>query len=152
MQYRLVRLMAGEGEGLFVIGDADQAIYGFRGASPAYFISVLEDFPSAHRVVLETTYRSTGQIVRAACAVIAHNADRQPVALVAARGEGVGCRLLSVPGETGRRDCRGAGDRSDGGQGPICSSPTIGQPGAAGMRRQGVWRFRGAFPDRTAGR
>ncbi len=112
VQYRLVRMMAGEGEGLFVIGDADQAIYGFRGASPAYFASVFEDFPSAHKVVLETTYRSTGQIVRAACAVIAHNADlparadsrtqagRQPVALVAARGEGVRCRLLSVPGET----------------------------------------------------
>ncbi len=100
VQYRLVRLMAGGGEGLFVIGDADQAIYGFRGASSACFASVLEDFPSAHRVVLETAYRSTGQIVRAACAVIAHNADRQPMALVAARGEGVGCRLLSVPGET----------------------------------------------------
>ncbi len=100
VQYRLVKLMAGEGEGLFVIGDPDQAIYGFRGASPAYFASLFEDFSEAQRVALETTYRSTGQIVRAASAVIARNSDREPVRLVSAREEGPACRLFSVPGET----------------------------------------------------
>ena len=100
VQYRLVVLMAGAGEGLFAIGDPDQAIYGFRGASPAFFGSLLEDFPSARKVVLDTTYRSTPQIVQAASAVIAHNADREPVRLVAVRGDGPVVRLLSVPGET----------------------------------------------------
>ena len=70
VQYHLVKLLAGAGEGLFVIGDPDQAIYGFRGARPAFFNALTDDFPSAHRVNLETTYRSTPNIIEAAGAVI----------------------------------------------------------------------------------
>ena len=46
-QYRLFRLLAGPGAEIMVIGDPDQAIYGFRGASPAYFSRFRRDWPEA---------------------------------------------------------------------------------------------------------
>ena len=95
VQYRLVTALAGDGSGLFVIGDPDQAIYGFRGASPAYFRKLREDFPAARTFVLDRTYRSTRPIVGAAISVI--GGGRQMDAI---RGEGVAVRLVSVPGET----------------------------------------------------
>ena len=100
VQYRIVKALAGSGEGLFVIGDPDQSVYGFRGASPSYFGSLFEDFEGARRVTLETTYRSTRRIAYAASAVIRRNPDREPMRLTSAREEGAKCRLLSVPGET----------------------------------------------------
>ena len=99
VQYRLVRLLAGDGQGLFAIGDPDQAIYGFRGANPAYFRQLAEDYPGACRVFLETNYRSQGHIVRAAAALIARNSGREPVLLRAAPEDGRSIRLLEVPGE-----------------------------------------------------
>ena len=95
VQYRLVTALAGAGSGLFVIGDPDQAIYGFRGASPTYFRMLREDFPAARTFVPERTYRSTRQIVDAAISVI--GGGRQ---MNAVRGEGVAVRQVSVPGET----------------------------------------------------
>ncbi len=95
VQYRLVTALAGAGSGLFVIGDPDQAIYGFRGASPAYFQMLREDLSAVRTFVLERTYRSTRQIVTAAASVV--GSRRQ---LVSVQGEGVCARLVSVPGET----------------------------------------------------
>ena len=66
LQYRLVQLLAGDGRNLFVIGDPDQAIYGFRGADRRYFFRLREDFPEARLIRLETNYRSVGRILRAA--------------------------------------------------------------------------------------
>src|SRR5262249_3916267 len=66
-QYRLLRLMAGEGGGnLCVIGDPDQAIYGFRGADAACFARFGRDFPSTRMLQLSRNYRSSGTIVTAA--------------------------------------------------------------------------------------
>ncbi len=65
-QYELVRLLAPEGSNLCVIGDPDQAIYGFRGASVKYFQQFEDDYPSATRVKLERNYRSSPTIVEAA--------------------------------------------------------------------------------------
>jgi uncharacterized protein (TIGR00375 family) len=70
VQYRLVKLMAGQGSGLFVIGDPNQAIYGFRGADPGYFQSLRQDFPAACQVKLGRNYRSEEHIIRAAAGVI----------------------------------------------------------------------------------
>lgn len=64
-QYRLVRLLSPEGKGLFVIGDPDQAIYGFRGADHRFFGRFAEDYPAARRVQLERNYRSTDTILSA---------------------------------------------------------------------------------------
>jgi DNA helicase II / ATP-dependent DNA helicase PcrA len=66
-QYRLLRLMAEEGGGnLCVIGDPDQAIYGFRGADAACFARFRQDFPSTRTLLLSRNYRSSGTIVTAA--------------------------------------------------------------------------------------
>ncbi|MBI2502531.1 MAG: UvrD-helicase domain-containing protein [Candidatus Latescibacteria bacterium] len=99
VQYRLVRALAGSGEGLFVIGDPDQAIYGFRGADASCFARLLTDYPTAHRVHLEVNYRCAAPIVQAAAALISHNTGRQPLRLRPARQGGALVRLLWVPGE-----------------------------------------------------
>ncbi len=100
VQYRLVRLLAGTGEGLFVIGDPDQAIYGFRGAQAGHFDDLGRDFPQAQHVHLGTNYRSTAPIVQAGAALIGRNPDRRPLDLKAVRPDGTGLELLSVPGPT----------------------------------------------------
>jgi uncharacterized protein (TIGR00375 family) len=69
-QYRLLRLLAGESENLCVIGDPDQAIYGFRGADAACFACFGRDFPAAPTLRLTRNYRSTGTIVTAATGFI----------------------------------------------------------------------------------
>jgi uncharacterized protein (TIGR00375 family) len=64
-QYRLIRLLAPEGNDICVIGDPDQAIYGFRGADVRYFHRFFEDYPGAKRILLKQNYRSTETILRA---------------------------------------------------------------------------------------
>jgi DNA helicase-2/ATP-dependent DNA helicase PcrA len=64
-QYRLVRLLAPEGHNLCVIGDPNQAIYGFRGADVRYFRRFCTDYPGARTIVLKQNYRSTETILRA---------------------------------------------------------------------------------------
>ncbi|MEW5724426.1 MAG: 3'-5' exonuclease, partial [Thermodesulfobacteriota bacterium] len=73
-QYRLTRLLApGRIPDLMVIGDPDQAIYGFRGADSSYFRRFQEDFPGAGTVTLDRNYRSSDVILRASSQVISHN-------------------------------------------------------------------------------
>ncbi|HET6604755.1 MAG TPA: DNA helicase II [Xanthomonadaceae bacterium] len=76
IQYALVRVLAGESGKVFVVGDDDQAIYGWRGAQVENVQRFLRDFPGAVTLRLEQNYRSTGTILAAANAVIAHNAGR----------------------------------------------------------------------------
>jgi ATP-dependent DNA helicase Rep len=73
-QYRLVRALAGD-EGRFtVVGDDDQSIYAWRGANPGNLAELARDYPALRVVKLEQNYRCAGRILRAANAVIAHNA------------------------------------------------------------------------------
>src|SRR5208337_4170801 len=70
-QYEMVRLLASpRGHGLFVIGDPDQAIYGFRGSDRLFFQRFTEDYPSAHQVRLGRNYRSLAPILKAAAEVL----------------------------------------------------------------------------------
>lgn len=69
-QYRLIRLLAPPASNLCVIGDPDQAIYGFRGADSAYFRRFREDYPGAKAVALTRNYRSGRAIVAASAQVI----------------------------------------------------------------------------------
>jgi ATP-dependent DNA helicase UvrD/PcrA len=70
-QYELLRLLAGDGAGLTVIGDPDQAIYGFRGAEVGFFLRFAADYPGAGTVTLSTNYRSSPGIVAGAMQAIA---------------------------------------------------------------------------------
>jgi ATP-dependent DNA helicase UvrD/PcrA len=70
-QYRLLRLLAGDGTGLTVIGDPDQAIYGFRGADVGIFLRFARDYPAATTLQLVRNYRSSPAIVAGALAAIA---------------------------------------------------------------------------------
>src|SRR5262249_36284797 len=72
-QYTLVRLLADGQTSLCVIGDPNQAIYGFRGADAACFQRFAQDFPNALRFELSRNYRSTGAIVAASSQVIGAN-------------------------------------------------------------------------------
>ena len=73
LQYQLLQAWNQGGRELIVIGDQDQAIYGFRGADARCFQKLIEDFPEAFQVVREENYRSTPQILAAAAQVISHN-------------------------------------------------------------------------------
>jgi DNA helicase-2/ATP-dependent DNA helicase PcrA len=70
-QYGLLGLLAGDGSGLTVIGDPDQAIYGFRGADVGFFLRFTADYPGATTCQLSQNYRSARPIVAAALAAIA---------------------------------------------------------------------------------
>jgi DNA helicase II / ATP-dependent DNA helicase PcrA len=70
-QYALLRLLAGGGGGLAVIGDPDQAIYGFRGADVGFFLRFGRDFPGARTVTLTRNYRSSPVIVAGAMQAVA---------------------------------------------------------------------------------
>ena len=75
-QYRLLRLLTAGGANLCVIGDPDQAIYGFRGADHRYFLRFTEDYPGARTINLSRNYRSTQAILEAAQQVIRRNPER----------------------------------------------------------------------------
>ncbi len=91
-QYTLVRLLVGEQDPaeLCVVGDADQSIYAFRGATIRNILQFEQDFPEATTLLLEQNYRSTQTILSAANAVIARNADRRPKNLWTSAGAGAG--------------------------------------------------------------
>ncbi len=95
VQYALIQKLAGDGSGLFVIGDPDQAIYGFRGASAEYFAQLKADFPETNEVILQQSYRSTPQVISAASSLL-RGRSYAPV-----RESGPNLRALSTPSETG---------------------------------------------------
>ena len=76
IQYGFVRLLAGDSGHVFVVGDDDQSIYGWRGAKVENMQQFLRDYPSARTIRLEQNYRSSANILGAANAVIAHNPGR----------------------------------------------------------------------------
>ena len=88
IQYGFVRLLAGDTGHVFVVGDDDQAIYGWRGAKVENVQRFLKDFAAAQTIRLEQNYRSTANILGAANAVIAHNPDRIGKQLWTDSGEG----------------------------------------------------------------
>ncbi|HWL38464.1 MAG TPA: DNA helicase PcrA [Frankiaceae bacterium] len=87
-QYALVRELVGDTGELAVVGDADQSIYAFRGATIRNILQFEEDYPNATVILLEQNYRSTQTILNAANAVIAKNPGRKPKRLWSDQGAG----------------------------------------------------------------
>ena len=98
VQYRLVRAWSGESAGVFVIGDPDQSIYGFRGSDARCFARFAADWPAAKTVVLTRNYRSTPQILRASLPVISKNGGPERT-LEAQRPDGGPVRLVTAADE-----------------------------------------------------
>lgn len=88
LQYAFIRLLAGDTGQVFVVGDDDQAIYGWRGAKVENVQKFLRDFSGATTIRLEQNYRSSANILDAANALIAHNPSRLGKRLWTDSGEG----------------------------------------------------------------
>ncbi|MEY4667825.1 MAG: hypothetical protein RL518_524 [Pseudomonadota bacterium] len=88
VQYMFIRLLAEPRRNLFVVGDDDQSIYGFRGATISNILEFEKDFPNTKVVKLEQNYRSTGIILNAAHAVIEKNKSRKAKKLWTAGDDG----------------------------------------------------------------
>jgi DNA helicase-2/ATP-dependent DNA helicase PcrA len=107
-QYQLLRLLAGDGRGLTVIGDPDQAIYGFRGADVALFLRFGEDFPGAATRQLTQNYRSSRPIVTGALQAVAPSSLVPGRTLRAARPAAAAVPTQrSAPGAPRKRDTPG---------------------------------------------
>ena len=96
IQYAWLRMLVGNHNHIFVVGDDDQSIYGWRGARVENIQRFQQDFAPASLVRLEQNYRSTGNILGAANAVIAHNPSRLGKNLWTEYGEGDPIRLYSA--------------------------------------------------------
>ena len=76
IQFRIIQLLAGKYRNLFVVGDDDQSIYGFRGSNPQIMLDFEKYYPDTEKVLLETNYRCSEPIVKEALSVIEQNKVR----------------------------------------------------------------------------
>lgn len=88
-QYIFAQLLSERYENICVVGDDDQAIYGWRGADPSWLLRFEEDFPRAKVVRLKLNYRSPGRVLRAAQTLIRHNVLRKEKELQSGKGDGL---------------------------------------------------------------
>lgn len=97
IQFQIIRLLAYPRNNLFVVGDDDQAIYGFRGSSPEIMLGFKKYYPTAKEVLLETNFRCQETIVKAGIKVIAENKQRFHKEIVANKSGGVPVELKGFP-------------------------------------------------------
>jgi len=98
-QYQLVKLLAGHGGALTVVGDDDQSIYAWRGAQPENLSLLQQDFPNLTVIKLEQNYRSSNRILRIANHLIAHNPHTFVKRLWSDKGMGDMVRVLATRNE-----------------------------------------------------
>lgn len=96
IQHEIIRLLAGRSRNLFLVGDEDQSIYGFRAAFPQALTQFDKGYPDARVLYLEQNYRSTQPIVAAADQFIQRNQNRRPKHMRAVRGAGPQVQEISV--------------------------------------------------------
>lgn len=102
LQYENIRMLAKPENNIFIVGDDDQSIYGFRGARPDIMLAFPKEFPKARQIVLGINYRCSAQILTAAGKLICHNKKRFGKRLTADAGkvEGVHiCRCKDLSSE-----------------------------------------------------
>lgn len=87
LQHRIIELLSQDGN-LFMVGDTDQSIYGFRGAEPEYIVNIRDIYPDARVLRLETNYRSSGKIVQMADQFIRQNQYRHEKNMITINAEG----------------------------------------------------------------
>ena len=116
-QYLLVKALVGDGSGevpaaeLVVVGDADQSIYAFRGATIRNITEFERDYPAARTILLEQNYRSTQTILSAANSVIARNVGRKAKNLWSAQGNGT--RIIGYVGDNEHDEAQFIGKEID---------------------------------------
>lgn len=105
LQYEAIRMLAKPEDNIFIVGDDDQSIYGFRGARPDIMLSFPKEFPEAKKVTLGVNYRCSSQVLKASGRLIRHNKKRFDKQLSADAGkiEGVHiCRCQDLSAEAER--------------------------------------------------
>ncbi|MDR2546568.1 MAG: ATP-dependent helicase [Lachnospiraceae bacterium] len=103
LQYLVLKQIAAPRNNLFIVGDDDQSIYGFRGSNPQVMQDFFIDFPDCAKVQLPINYRSTRQIITAAEKVIVSNLNRLPKVYEALR-DGTEPLILSFPKREAEED------------------------------------------------
>ncbi len=103
-QYNLVRMLTGDPANLCVVGDDDQSIYGWRGAEVRNILDFEEQYPGARVVRLEQNYRSSGNILDVADAVVVRNSGRKPKKLWTEKGHGDKAVVLQCANELDEAD------------------------------------------------
>src|SRR5438046_2867433 len=151
-QYRLVKLLAAQHTNLCVVGDDDQAIYGWRGADVRHMLSFQQDFPGASLIKLEQNYRSTQVILDAANGVIAENARRLGKTLFTARPGGEPVTLLAAADERDEAEWLAAelARRAAGADVPYEGMAILYRTNAQSRPLEEAFRFRG-IPYRLGG-
>lgn len=99
-QYEIMKLLAAPENNLFIVGDDDQAIYGFRGAAPDSMQRFFQDFPDAEHILLDVNFRCHEEIVSAAGKVVSVNRNRLPKEIRASHKEGTGIHIFHEETET----------------------------------------------------
>ena len=97
MQYQIVKNIAGERANLFIVGDDDQSIYGFRGARPDIMRQFMEDYNDATQLLLNVNYRCHEDIVQKSISVININENRYVKEISASHSDGKGVIINQYP-------------------------------------------------------
>ena len=103
-QYEIIRLLAAPEHNIFIVGDDDQSIYGFRGASPDSMQTFMQDYPYADRIFLDVNYRCNKHIVDAAGRVVSENKKRVEKMIRAAHENGQGFCLKILESEAAQTE------------------------------------------------
>lgn len=96
IQHAIIRLLAQKYGNIFMVGDEDQSIYGFRAAYPDALMNFSNDYPNAKVLLIEHNYRSTNEIVAVANTFVSRNRFRYKKAIVPTRGNGLPIQVIDV--------------------------------------------------------
>ena len=98
-EYRFIQILARNAESIFVVGDDDQSIYGWRGADPTIIREFCDCFEGARVEILERSFRCPSHILAGALSVVLHDPGHHEKPLCSAVGEGAPIRILNSPSE-----------------------------------------------------